>query len=320
MTLTEKQKYEIIILHEKEYTNLSIATELKINRHTVRRWISRYNNTNTVERQIGSGRNKKTTEKEDKKMVQILKENNFFTSIDIKNRLENEGINVSERTIQNRIKEKGYTYNKPPQQPLLTEKHKKDRVKWAQNNLETNWKMILFSDETYINKMSNGQFRWHNKNDINDVDFVVKHPLKINIWGCIKFNGPNRIHIFEGIMDAEKYMEILNSNIVKNNDIIYQDDNDPRHRSYLIKEWKKECNITEYNWPSNSPDLNPMENIWNMLKIKVNKVENKTINDLIKCTEDKWNEIDKEVINNIIEGMPKRILKVIENNGNYIHY
>jgi hypothetical protein len=146
MPLSEKQKYEIIVLRERGYTNLSIATELKINRHTVRRWISRYNKTNTVERQIGSGRNKKTTDKEDYKIVQILKENRYFT------------------------------YDKPPQQPLLTEKHKKDRVKWAQNNLETNWKMILFSDETHINKMSNGQFRWHNKNDINDVDFVVKHP------------------------------------------------------------------------------------------------------------------------------------------------
>lgn len=324
MPLTDKHKYEIIVLHERGYTNLSIAKELKINRRTVERWIKRYKKTNTVTRKSGSGRNNKTTEKEDDKMINLLRDNKYLTSVDIQKKLESEGIKISERTIQNRIKEKGYKYGKPPQQPLLTEKHKKGRVSWAHKNLETDWKIILFSDETHITKGSNGQFRWYNKNDFNDVDFVVKHPFKINIWGCIKFNGPNRIHIFEGTMDADKYMEILNRNIldiiVKENDVIFQDDNDPRHRSRLIKEWKECCNITEYDWPSNSPDLNPMENVWNLLKVKVNRVENKTIIELIKCIEDKWNEIDKETINNIIESMPNRIIEIIQNNGDYIHY
>lgn len=91
-------KYYAALLKDKEgHSNISIAEELKISRHTVKRWIKRYEDTNTITRQSGSGRNKKTTDKEDDRLIDLLKENRYLTSNNIKDKLNKEGIIISEK-------------------------------------------------------------------------------------------------------------------------------------------------------------------------------------------------------------------------------
>jgi transposase len=124
-------------------------------------------------------------------------------------------------------------------------------------------------------------------------------------------------------MHSEKYIEILGRNlfdIFANTNLIFQDDNDSKHRSELTTLWKNEYEITSIDWPSNSPDLNPIENVWSILKNKVSKVKVNTKEEFIKCIENKWNEISQETINNIIDSMPKRIKEVINNEGDSINY
>lgn len=171
---------------------------------------------------------------------------------------------------------------------------------------------------------SSGYKRWINKKDKDDVDNVKKYPLKVHLWGCIGKNIQNRIHIFEDIMTGEIYQQILEGNILDlfllNDNLIFQDDNDSKHRSEIVYNWKNAYNIKSLAWPSNSPDLNPIENIWSILKRKVNEIHNETKTDFIKCISEKWNGISKETINNVIDSMSKRILKVIERKGNWIDY
>ena len=122
------------------------------------------------------------------------------------------------------------------------------------------------------------------------------------------------------ILDAKKYMEILKTNLGSEKNFILQDDNDPKHRAKIITKWKSENNINSLDWPSNSLDLNPIENIWGILKNKVNKRDNKNLeefkNNIIEC----WNEIKKEHIDNTINSMPKRIQMVLTNKGKSINY
>ncbi len=73
-------------------------------------------------------------------------------------------------------------------------------------------------------------------------------------------------------------------------------------------------------WASNSPDLNPIENIWTLLKNKIKKRENKTTDEFKKSIIECWNEIEQEHINNIINSMPKRLKKAIDNKGKSINY
>jgi transposase len=324
MSLKEKDKYKIIILHELGYTYSSIAREMKVNRATVIKWIKKYKLDGNIDRKEGSGRPHKTTTEDDNKIINLIKTNKYATADKIKNKLDEDNINISKRTVIRRLNQNGFKYKKPLEKPFLNDKHKLIRIKWAEDNLDRDWSLVVFSDEANIIKGHNGHFRWVNINDKSDFDETVKYPLKINIWACIKKGGPNRIHIFENTMDAEIYKDILCGNILDlfttNNNLIFQNDNDPKHRSKSTGALLKELNIINLNWPSYSPDLNPIENVWHLLKSKMNTIECNSKDELIKYIENKWNEIDVNTINNIINSMPNRLHKVILYKGNHIDY
>lgn len=205
----------------------------------------------------------------------------------------------------------------------MTEEHKIIRLKWAIENLDRNWDLVMFSDESLIIKGPAGKYRWVDTNE-KDFDFNVKHPTKINVWGVISKNGPNRIHIIDGILDSLQYIEILNSNILdlmyNNPLLIFQDDNDPKHRSKNVSIYKEEYNIQSLVWPSNSPDLNPIENVWYLLKRKLHGKEYDSVENLKNNIINEWNKLDNNIINNLINSMPKRLQQVIENNGDRIDY
>ena len=72
--------------------------------------------------------------------------------------------------------------------------------------------------------------------------------------------------------------------------------------------------------PSCSPDLNPIENIWGILKRKLNKFQFKTTEEFKNKIIEEWNKIDKETIKNTILSMKIRLQMIIDNKGGYINY
>ena len=247
-----------------------------------------------------------------------MEENNSLTSNEIKNILENKQILISKNTVINILHELKFEYKKPIIKPLLTDKQKTNRIEWCHKYKDYNWDNVKFTDESSIwiglkNK------RWIDTN-CNDYDYTIKHPVKIHIWASISKNFTRSIFIFSEILTANKYLEILKNNLGTENNFVLQDDNDPKHRAKIIEKWKNDNNIKYLDWPSNSPDLNPIENIWAILKNKVRKLKSKTLNELRSNIIESWNNIDQQTIINTINSMPKRIKDVIDNNGGSIKY
>lgn len=166
--------------------------------------------------------------------------------------------------------------------------------------------------------------KWINKNK-KIIERTVKYPLKINMWGCFFKDGLGPLYLFPENMNADKYIQILESNLIPfmektKKNLIFQHDNDPKHKAIKTSQFLKDNEIDVLEWPSCSPDLNPIENIWGILKERIRKRKPSNKNDFIKIINDEWKFLDKKLLKSLIDSMPNRIQQVIENNGDVIMY
>jgi transposase len=127
-------------------------------------------------------------------------------------------------------------------------------------------------------------------------------------------------------MDSDYYVGILENNLIHNakrqfnNKWRLQQDHDPKHRSSKTERWLTANVPAVMNWPSNSPDMNPIENIWNIMKHRIEKRKPININELKTFIDEEWENIEKGVIINLINSMKNRCRLVIESDGERISY
>jgi hypothetical protein len=134
----------------------------------------------------------------------------------------------------------------------------------------------------------------------------------------------------DGKMDPDLYRSILDEDLMKSlewygdkvEDMIFQQDNDPKHKSKKAKEWLEEHEMEVLLWPANSPDLNSIEHLWTYVKDRLKEYEGPPsgVLELWKRVENVWNDIPPEVCQNLIESMPRRIQAVIKAKGRWTKY
>ena len=108
----------------------------------------------------------------------------------------------------------------------------------------------------------------------------------------------------------------------KYGDAIWQDDGAKYHTSKVVKDWQKSMGMTRMEWPAQSPDLNPIENVWHIIKIAICKRRHgiNSAAELVEIIQKEWEVIDKGVIRKIIRTMRKRCWAVIAAKGGHTKY
>ena len=290
---------------------------------TIKYNIKKLNDTGTLSHRQKSGRPKKVTQTASRTLGQFLRRDPTLSLRSLANKLSKFDINLSYVTIKRHLDELGYKNSLPIGTPMLTETHKANRVEWAKKHLNDNWNKTIFTDETAFQLFRNTITQWHK--GPRPIRPLPKNRQKIFAWAGFCSRGKTSLFCFTQIMDANFYVEIVEKHLPEINSMLgsrwrFQQDNDPKHTSRVAKGFLNENVPVIIDWPSNSPDLNPIENLWAIVKKNVEKRMPKSLDDLKQFLVEEWELIPDSLLINLVNSMKNRCALIIENNGERISY
>jgi len=330
--ISEKDRHAIVALCQHSgMTQKQIAHKYRTSQCAVSVIMKQFKNTGTVTVKRRSGRPKATSEKEDRLILRQVKKNPFISASQIKASMSPHLAGVSTRTITRRLRNKfKMPARTPRKKPLITEKARKRRLSWCLAHREWTvhqWKRVTFSDESTFLQFQQQRQYVRRPPGVSPTDNrftvkTVKHAPSIMVWGCFSHHGRGALYFLPKgqKMNTEVYLQVLEEKLPTFMDIsgtdIFQQDNAPCHRSRRSRKWFEDHQIEVLDWPANSPDLNPIENLWRRMKVVINQGTHDNVNALKEAITKAWcTAIDKEECVKLIESMPRRIEAVIRNRG-----
>nr|CAH7733519.1 unnamed protein product [Callosobruchus chinensis] len=317
--LSAFDRTRIIALWQEGLFRHQIANRLNV-RSTVSRTIRRYEETGEVNSRPRTGRPTVSTRREDRNIAKLARRERSVI------------VPVTKISIPEKVYSGDLDRNNPSKSlasglRCRTEVHHTARLQWAradQGWLLPQWRNVLFSDESRFGLVSDDYRErvWRERGGQNRLATAIgvapyRGGTQI-LWGGIGFNGRTQLIHIRGTMTGAYYLQNIINAIVQplcneiGDQFIFMDDNARPHQQDLVN-----GNIARLEWPAMSPDLNPIEHVWNYVSTAIFKRNNpprSTQEHIVAATEE-WDNIPQEVINNLIIGMHRHVDALIRSRG-----
>lgn len=333
---TFDQRQLVIFHHAKGKTVRDIGTMLNISKSTVGNIISRFKK-DQIETKARSGRPKILNDNDERAIMRMVVADPRISAPKLSTIMSTSyNKNVCAQTIRQTIKNHGLNGRIARKKPFVSEVNRKKRLIFAKEHKHHGdefWDTVLFSDESKFNLFgSDGRINvWRKPNTEMDPKHLrptVKHGGgSLMVWGCFSAAGTGNLVFIDGIMNKSSYLDILKANLkasaeklgIGQNFKFYQD-NDPKHTAHVVREWLLYNCPKVMKTPPQSPDMNPIENLWQILDVAIRKRPISNQAQLKAALIEEWANISTAVTSKLVKSMPKRMEAVIKNNGSPTKY
>ena len=336
---------------EAGMTKTEVAKRLDIDRTTVQRWWRKYNDGEPLEDTPRSSE-PIVVSRVPKIVITKLNGKKGQSTRKLAKRLTAKGYPMHASTVwRHRRRIMKVRPFKNRKEPLLTEKQRTARLALATAHRDwtvDDWRNILWTDEYpyeifHAPNPQNDRVWTDDKAKVPTVK-TVKHPPKIMVWGLMSFRALSELHVVPQKQMVNREYSIneilaktcvgaLNRTAAGGNVLLRRLLPDmstavvmqcgaPTQTAAATQQWCQR-NLPAFwpkeEWPGNSPDLNPIENLWSFLQDKLDKLAPSTsIPSLTRNLKCAWQNISPDVLNNLVSSMPIRMEAVIKMNGGHI--
>ena len=286
-----------------------------------------------------SGRPPKIDKYMERRIVRAIKKNPFKSSVVLTQEV-NQGIDEEKKVSNSAFKQtaigKGIRAYKPVVKPKLDPKHIRTRLNFARNfgNMcDRFWQNVLYADEVSLQlhptdkrrrvRRSRGE---RYKAPYTEPSYSY-HGGSIMFWGIIGWHGQGPLVLIEDTLDMTSYRDLLRQEIpgvLANQNLRHPyllEDHSTSHDGRLARDAKIEVNLRTFeNYPSRSPDLNPIEHVWRYWKDRIRARYPQSLEQLEDYAYEEWENIPLNFIRNCIRSMPDRLAEVNRMKGLHTKY
>ena len=321
----------MLTLKEQGYTYRSIKERLKdegiaVSIKTLFLLVTKYKKTGMVADMPRAKREKLLNDEHYRVIDIALSQNDELTTRQLHSLLLEcfPGLRVSLSTVKRARYDLGWVVTSPKYCQMIRDGNKEKRLAWCRKMKQDKERFdnVVFTDESSVMLETHRKKCYRRKGEPRKLKPCPKHPVKVHVWGGISKRGATSVVIFTGIMTAIRYTKILDAGLlpfVKKafpSGYRFQQDNDPKHCANYTRRYMAANNINWWPTPAESPDLNPIENIWGSMKEFLrNSYKPRGLQELKLGIKEFWMKLTPDVCTKYINHLQTVIPIVIEKHG-----